>query len=68
MKMELELKDKDGIEEHKKRLNRTIKACEELQESIESDVVVRIKLTAKFENVDISLLNRKISQQFHQEK
>lgn len=26
----------EGLEEYKKRLNRTIKACEELQESIES--------------------------------
>ena len=66
----------EGLEEHKKRLNRTIKACEELQESTESlmnyisgsDAEIQLQNVFRFSNEDITVLSQKIDQLFHQQK
>lgn len=60
----------ENLDEYKKRLNRVIQACEELQESTESlvnyisgpDAEIQIQNVFKFSNEDITVLSQKIDQ------
>lgn len=60
----------ENLDEYKKRLNRVIQACEELQESTESlmdyisgsDAEIQIQNVFRFSNKDITELIQKICQ------
>ncbi len=58
----------ENLDEYKKRLNRVIQACEELQESTESlvnyisgsDAEIQLQNVFRFSNEDITVLSQKI--------